>query len=64
MLLSNILNNNISFLSGNISEDIKLPTLKDQDKNDENLEKQEKAIIKNLSIKTKEIYDDYDELLL
>ena len=56
-----ILNNNISFLSGNISEDIKLPTLKDQDKNDENLEKQEKAIIKNLSIKTKEIYDDYDE---
>ena len=56
-------NNKISFLSNrnSVDEKIENPTKEDQDKNEEVLEKQERRIVKNLQVKTKSIYDDYDE---
>lgn len=56
-------NNKISFLSNrnSVDEKIENPTKEDKDKNEEVLEKQERRIVKNLQVKTKSIYDDYDE---
>lgn len=56
-------NTSISFLNNNtaIEDSISMPTKKDQSQNDINMEEQEKRIVKNLEIKAKSIYDDYDE---
>ena len=57
-------NNNISFLKLNAEEKVELPTSEDKEIHEQNIEKQEKAIKKNLEIKTRSIYDDYDETKL
>lgn len=54
-------NNDISFLKLNAEQKFELPTVEDQEKHEQNLEKQEKNIRRNLEIKTKSIYDDYDD---
>lgn len=58
----NLLGNDIKFLNDlKVNEILDLPTEKDKDKHEQSIEDQEKRIVKNLEIKTKSIYDDYDE---
>lgn len=54
-------NNNISFLTMQAEEKFEMPTVEQQQEHEQNLEKQEKVLKRNLEIKTKSIYDDYDE---
>lgn len=54
-------NNDLSFLKLSAEQEFDIPSIEDQDKHEQNLEKQEKNIKKNLEIKTKSIYDDYDD---
>ena len=57
-------NNDISFLKLNAEQKVELPTNEEKEKHEQNLERQEKDIKQNLEIKTKSIYDDYDETKL
>lgn len=54
-------NNNIQFLSNDFEKTFTLPTLEEKNKHEEMLEEQEKGMMKSLKVKTKSIYDDYDE---
>lgn len=55
-------NTKISFLNRNVAiEKLSAPTPQEKEKNEQILEEQEKRVIRNLEIKTKSIYDDYDE---
>ncbi len=56
--------NDISFLKLNVEQKVELPTNEDKEKHEQNIEKQEKNLKRNLEIKTKSIYDDYDETKL
>ena len=54
-------NNDITFLKMSAEQKFELPTLEEKQEHEQNLEKQEKSLKKNLELKTKSIYDDYDE---
>lgn len=54
-------NNDLSFLKLSAEQEFDIPSIEDQDKHEQNIERQEKSIKRNLEIKTKSIYDDYDD---
>lgn len=60
-----LLKNDIRFLNERISyEVVDLPTEIEKDKHEQSIEEQEKKVVRNLEIKTKSIYDDYDEKII
>ena len=56
-----IINNDIQFLSTDFEKTFSLPTLEEKNKHEEMMEEQEKGMMKSIKIKTKSIYDDYDD---
>jgi len=56
-----IKNNSIKFLENDFEKTFEMPSIEEKNKYEESLENQEKQYLKNLKLKTKSIYDDYDE---